>query len=469
MKTALLPALMLAFFSLMACTSPNQSEQLLLTGLQVVDIETGNIAENQSILIQGNTIKGIFEDGSKTAGGAKTISMEGKFAIPGLWDMHIHLRGGENLIGSNKKMLPLYTANGVTTVRDAGGDLTSSIFEWRSEIKSDSLTGPYIYTSGPKIDGPDPTWEGSIEVQSEKDITEALDSLESMGVDYIKIYESTLSGEAYLEIIRQAEERGLTVTGHMPMSIFIDDAISAGLDGIEHLYYVLKGTSDREGEITSKIYNGQLGFWDAVAELKDSYNEDTARVFYQKLADENVYVVPTLHIDDVLSFLHEEDHSGDEYLANIPDDIRQTYQRRVRSAQRRDAEAIQFEKELNDLFKKVTYDMQQAGVKLLAGSDAGAYNSYVYPGISLHRELEAFVKSGITPLQALQASSYNGAHFFGDYNQIGSIETGKKADLLILNDNPLTDIKNTTDIHSVISKGKLLKSEELNDLLKSDD
>ncbi|WP_409028805.1 amidohydrolase family protein [Gracilimonas sediminicola] len=469
MKTFLFSAFLLAFIILNACTTQNQSDQLLLSGLHVIDIETGDIAENHSILIEGNAIKDIFEDGSKNTEGARSVSMQGNFAIPGLWDMHIHLRGGQDLIGSNKEMLPLYMANGVTTVRDAGGDLTSSIFEWRSEIKADTLTGPYIYTSGPKIDGPDPTWEGSIEVQSSEDITQALDSLQSMGVDYIKIYESTLSGEAYLEIIRHAEERGLTVTGHMPMSIFIDDAITAGLDGIEHLYYVLKGTSDREGEITSKVYNGQLGFWDAVAELKDSYNEDTARVFYQTLADENVYVVPTLHIDDVLSFLQEEDHSGDEYLQYIPDDIRQTYQRRVRSAQRRDAEAIQFEKELNDLFKKVTRDMQQAGVKLLAGSDAGAYNSYVYPGISLHRELEAFVKSGMTPLQALQASSYNGAHFFGDYGRVGSIDAGKKADLVILNANPLSDIRNTTNIHAVVSNGELLTSESLNELPQTQD
>ncbi len=465
MKTNLLSVSILALISVFACTSQNQSNQLLLSNLNVIDIETGEIAENHSILIEGDIIKDVFEDGSRSVKGAETVSMEGKFAIPGLWDMHVHLRGGKDLISSNRELLPLYIANGVTTVRDAGGDLTPSIFEWRSEIKADSLTGPYIYTSGPKIDGPDPTWEGSIEVQSNDEISAALDSLQSIGVDYVKIYESTLSGEAYLEIIRQAEERGLTVTGHMPMGIFVDDAIDAGLDGIEHLYYVLKGTSDREEEITADVYNSQLGFWDAVAELKDSYNEDTARVFYQKLADENVYVVPTLHIDDILSFLHKMDHSDDEYLAYIPDDLHQTYQRRVRSAQRRDAEAIQFEKELNDLFKKVTLEMQEAGVKLLAGSDAGAYNSYVYPGISLHRELEAFVKSGITPLQALQASSYNGAHFFDDYNQIGSIEAGKKADLVILNNNPLADIKNTTAIHAVISKGKLLGSKQLNALL----
>jgi imidazolonepropionase-like amidohydrolase len=451
-----------------ACSNSSNPDQYLITGVNVIDIETGELSENQSILINKNKIADIFEDGAKSPDAYETISMEGKYIIPGLWDMHIHLRGGKELAPSNRSLLPMYLANGVTTVRDAGGDLTPSIFDWQSQIETGSLAGPDIYTSGPKIDGPDPTWEGSIEVVNSEEISAALDSLESIGVDYVKIYESTLSGEAYLEIIRQTKERGLTVTGHMPMSIFIDDAISEGLDGIEHLYYVLKGTSDREQEITSDVYNGRLGFWAAVAELKESYNEDTARVFYQRLVEEDVYVIPTLHIDSILSFLHEVDHSEDEYLEYIPEDIQETYQRRVRSAQRRDAEAIRFEKELNDLFKKVTGDMQAAGVKILAGSDAGAYNSYVYPGISLHKELQEFVSSGLTPLQALQASSYNGSHFFGDYNQTGSIDIGKQADLLILDANPLSDIKNTEQINAVISDGRFFTKSDLDKLFEEE-
>ncbi len=461
-----LPVLFLLSGLFVSCGSNADPDHYLLTNTRIIDVETGEISENQSIFIKDDMIADIFKDGSRDPLVSKTIPMEGKFVIPGLWDMHIHLRGSEELTLSNQSLLPLFIANGVTTVRDAGGDLTHSILKWRSQIEKDSLIGPYIYTSGPKIDGPDPTWAGSIEVVNATEIKAALDSLESIGIDYVKIYESTLSGQAYLEIIRQAEERGLTVTGHMPMSIFIDDAIHEGLDGIEHLYYVLKGTSDRELEITADVYNGMLGFWDAVKELKESYNEDTARVFYQKLAQEEVYVVPTLYIDKVLSFLHEVDHSNDEHLQYIPDDIRQTYQMRLRSAQRRDAEAKQFEEELHSLFKKMTYDMQQAGVKLLAGSDAGAYNSFVYPGISLHQELEQFVDAGLTPLQALQSSSLNGTHFFGDHQQVGTIEIGKDADLLILESNPLDDIFNTRSIHTVISKGKIINSESLYNLLE---
>lgn len=455
---SLLPILVLLSLLFSACGNNADPGHYLLTNTNIIDIESGEISHGQSIFIKGDTIADIFEDGAKEPEVSAAISMDGKFVIPGLWDMHIHLRGGEELIASNKELLHMFVKKGVTTVRDAGGDLTSSIFEWRSQIASDSLTGPYIYTSGPKIDGPDPTWEGSLEVVSKSDITAALDSLEALGVDYVKIYESRLSGQAYLEIVRQAEERGLTVTGHMPMSIFMDDAIANGLDGIEHLYYVLKGTSDRELKITADVYNGRLGFWDTVAELKDSYNEDTARVFYEQLVENNIYVVPTLHILDVLSSLHEQDHSDDKYLKYIPKDIQETYQRRLQLAQRRGEAAIRFQEELNTLFRKITFDMQQAGVKLLAGSDAGAYNSFVYPGISLHRELEQFVESGLTPLQALQSSSLNGARFFGDYDTTGSIEIGKKADLLVLNSNPLEDIKNTQQIHAVVLGGKILKN-----------
>ena len=206
---------LILFFS--ACSNSANPDQYLITGVNVIDIETGNISENQSILINKNEIADIFEDGAKSPDVFETIAMEGKYVIPGLWDMHIHLRGGQELVPSNRSLLPMYLASGVTSVRDAGGDLTPSIFDWQSQIEAGSLEGPDIYTSGPKIDGPDPTWEGSIEVVNSEEISAALDSLESIGVDYVKIYESTLSGEAYLEIIRQAEERGLTVTGHMPM------------------------------------------------------------------------------------------------------------------------------------------------------------------------------------------------------------------------------------------------------------
>ncbi|MDZ7756343.1 amidohydrolase family protein [Rhodohalobacter sp.] len=254
--------------SMLSACSGSQSTKTLFTGSNIIDIETGEISEGQSILIEDGVISSIFPDGSQNLSGAESISMDGKYVIPGLWDMHIHLRGGDDLINSNRELLPLFIANGVTTVRDAGGDLTSSIYDWRIEIESNMLTGPFIYTSGPKIDGTDPTWEGSIEVTNAEEISSALDSLQDLGVDYIKIYESKLSGENYLEIVRQTEERGLIVTGHMPMDILIEDAIEAGLDGIEHLYYVMKGTSLREAEITEMVRNGEIGFWQAVAELK---------------------------------------------------------------------------------------------------------------------------------------------------------------------------------------------------------
>lgn len=447
-----------AIMLLTACSTPDDGSYAL-TGLQVLDIERGTYLSEHTVIIRGDSIAGIVEDGSPETDGSQLMDMTGKYLIPGLWDMHIHLRGGDSLVASNRSFLPMFAAHGVTTVRDAGGDLTTQVLQWKKEIQNGNLTGPYIYTSGPKIDGPGARWAGSLEVLNEEDITQALDSLENLGADFVKIYESSLSGEAYLEIIKQAKERELQVTGHMPMTIFIDDAIELGLDGIEHLYYVLKGTSDREMEITRDVYNGRLGFWAAIRQLKESYNEDTARVFYKQLADAEVYVTPTLHIDDILSFIHENDHQDDPYLKFIPLDIQQTYSSRVRSAKHRDEEAIRFEAELNELFRTMINDMQEAGVRLLPGSDSGAFNSYVYPGLSLHRELQAMVNAGLSPLEAIRSSVVNGPAFFGHQGLTGSIEAGKKADLLILNSDPLKNIESTQDIHAVMARGHWVPEE----------
>lgn len=126
---------------------------------------------------------------------------------------------------------------------------------------------------------------------------------------------------------------------------------------------------------------------------------------------------------------------------------------------------IIFENELNALFKKITFNMHQAGVKILAGSDAGAFNSFVYPGIALHKELYELVDTGLTPLQALQSSTLNGAQFFGDFDQHGSINKNKEADLLILDENPLQNILNTQKIYAVVANGTLYNQINLEALL----
>ncbi len=441
-------------------------DAILIKDVNIIDIELGTVTPKQSILIEYGKITNIFPSGAIAYAAPYEIEATGKYVMPGLWDMHIHLRGGKTLISENKNLLPLYITNGVTTVREAGGDITPNLLQWKQEISENTLVGPTIFTSGPKLDGKGSTWPGSIELQSKTDVSLALDSLVALGVDFIKVYDSTLSEEVYLEILHQAEARGLKTTGHIPMSVMLDDALDAGLDGVEHLYYVLKGASSKEQEITDLVRNGKLNFWGAVRELLNSYDEEKADKLFQKMALKKVSVTPTLYIDEVLSFLHEVDNSNDNELTYIGQEIQKTYARRLNAALKRSETSKKFEAELHHKFKSMIKPMFDAKVMLLTGSDNGAFNSYVYAGSSLHKELEKFVESGLTPTETLQSSIINGATFFGVQDSIGTIEIGKKGDLLILNANPLQDIKNTTSIETVVHNGKSYSQKDIQQLLK---
>ena len=199
-----------------------QQFDLLITNVHIVNVETGELIRDQQIGIRGDTIQWIQSMRSHEKFQAtKTMDGSGSYTIPGLWDMHVHFRGGTALIGENKNLLPLYTAYGISGVRDAGGDLTPAVMEWRKQIRAGELVGPDIFTSGPKLDGPRATWAGSIPVVTNEDIMVAIDSIESIGADYIKIYDSRISKEAYLGIIAEAAKRGITTSGHMPFTVML--------------------------------------------------------------------------------------------------------------------------------------------------------------------------------------------------------------------------------------------------------
>ncbi|WP_298348493.1 amidohydrolase family protein [uncultured Dokdonia sp.] len=396
-------------------------------------------------------------DTSKSLFATKEIDGSGKYILPGFWDNHTHFRGGPELVTQNELFLKQFIKYGITTVRDAGGDLTPQVQQWNKEIQNGTRIGPTIYTSGPKLDGKNARWAGSIGVSNSDEISKALDSLQSINVDYVKLYDSTLSGEQYLEIIKQAESRGMITSGHMPFTVTLDETIDAGIDNIEHLYYILKGCSSQEKEITAQIKEGKLGFWGSMAQLIETYDEDTAQRTFKKLKDNNVYVTPTLFIGDILSYMDEVDHNKDSYLALLEEDFIATYEGRVNSALNASDEAKQNRKDLQEFFLQLVKKLDDAGVTLLSGSDSGAYNAYTYPGPSLHGELREMTRAGISTSTAL-SSMYDGAHFLN--KSLYQFSKGGIADLVILNSNPLRDIKATEDIWLVIKNGAIIHSND---------
>lgn len=458
-------------FSLLLVISSCKKEtinhyDIAITNAQVIHLETGKI-ETQHILVSNGKIEAIETEGTSNFKADSTIDASGKYILPGFWDNHIHLRGGDSLIKNNKNFLKLFIANGITSVRDAGGDLTHSVMDWKSQIASEKLVGPTIFTAGPKIDGPNGSWAGSLEVETEEDVVHALDSLESLNVDFVKIYDSKISHDNYLKSIEEAKKRGFTVSGHMPFTVTLDEAIDAGMDAIEHLYYIMKGCASNEIEVTEKLQNGDIGFWGAMPALMKGYSDSTAQATFNKLKENDVFVVPTLHIGNTLSYLDEVDHGSDEYLQYMGDGIIQTYQGRIQSSLNSSEEARKNRKELDTFFGELVKDLDSAGVQLLAGSDSGAFNSYAYPGISLHKELQAMVAKGISPLDALRTSTVNGSIFLDQTEDYGSISKGKVSDLVILDANPLENIENTQKIYTVIKGSQVFSKRDLQELLEN--
>lgn len=453
----------LLVIGLLSSCSPTPEFDLSLLNVQLIDMDNGTI-EFSDIYIKDQTIQLIQKASEKDLNAIKQIDTKNAYIIPGLWDNHIHFRGGDDLIKDNETFLTQLIVNGITSVRDAGGDLTHELKKWKDQILKGERIGPDLFTSGPKIDGINPTWQGSLEVNSDASIDKALDSLEQLEVDYVKLYDSKLNGKLFLSTLTKSTSRGLKSSGHMPFSVTLNQSLEAGLNGVEHLYYILKGSSKDEVKITQQYIDGQLGFWDAMPLLQGSYDQTSANILFNKLKEKDVYVIPTLHIGRTLSYLDEVDHSQDHYLNLLSSAFKSTYQRRINSALQASEMARKNRKNLDTFFGTLTQKLHRSGVTLMAGSDAGAYNSYVYPGPSLHKELEALVEVGLSPLEALQTSVINGPKWLGVEDQYGSIKVGKKANLVLLHKNPLENIKNTTTITAVVKDGQFLSKDELNKL-----
>lgn len=441
----------------LSCTEERKENvfDLHIGNVSIID-EHGQLSKNNNVFIGRDTIGSIVNtQNSKHPAASRYIEGDGKFLVLGFWDNHVHFRGGDALIDQNEKFLKEYLKYGITTVRDAGGDLTPQVQQWNAEIQKGERLGPTIYTSGPKIDGPNARWAGSLPINEYGDISKALDSLMQIKVDYVKLYESTLSGEHYLDIIRQAESRDMITSGHMPFTVSLKETVDVGIDNIEHLYYILKGCSSDEAEITAKVQSGELSFWSSMEALIATYDETTAQKTFEHLKTQNVSVTPTLYIGEVLSYLDEVNHDLDPYLKELEPAFIQTYEGRVRGAMSASAKAKENRKALQRFFIQLANDLQEAGVSLLAGSDGGAYNSYIYPGISLHEELKQMVAAGLTPAEAFQTSTLHGSHFLKKegYN----MTSGSKADLVLLNKNPLEAIENTQAIELVIKGGRIIE------------
>jgi imidazolonepropionase-like amidohydrolase len=462
---ALAPALLL--LAPPALAAPREAD-VVIRHVTIVDVEAAKTVTGQTVVLKGDDIVAVGTDGAiaKDWRAARTVEGKGRYLIPGLWDMHVHFGGGPELIDENKALLPLYVANGITTIRDASGDLPEQVLAWRGEIAGGRLFGPRLLTSGAKIEGIAPVWKGTIEVGSEADVDAALDRLKNRDkVDFVKITDSTLKPELFLYALTKAKTLGLRTSGHIPMALTVDQAVDAGISSIEHLDYAYNAGAKDEATIAADFAAGRIDRAEANRRLDAGFDRDTAIAAYRRFAAKGVFVTPTLNGSRIIAYLDRDDHSKDEGLAYIGPKLRKTYDWRIERAAKADAAAVAARhKQIEDV-AAILPMLADAGVPIMAGTDAGFLNSFNYPGFGLHDEIELFVQEGLTPAQALASATRTGPAWFGWLDRYGAIRPGMAADLVLLTRNPLEDISATRAIDMVVVRGAVQDRAALDKLL----
>ena len=449
-------ALIVVAASLLDSSAHAQSPaDVLIRHATIVDVEHARLIADQAVVTSGDTILAVGPDAeiAQAWRASKTLDAGKRFLIPGLWDMHVHFGGGVDLIEENKALLPLYVAHGITTIRDASGDLPEQVLAWRREIASGALFGPTLLSSGPKIEGIKPVWKGTLETGSQADVDAAIAKLKALDVDFVKITDSTLEPELFLYAVRKARAAGLRTSGHIPMGITVRQAVEAGLSSIEHMDYAVRAGVKDEPAIVAAFAAGSIDRAAAASRLDSGFDPATAKIAYEFFAQKGIAVTPTLNGSRILAWLDRDTHENDEYLAYIGPKLRATYDWRVQRAAQADAAAIAARHARFDRSASVLKMLQQAGVTIMAGTDAGFLNSFNYPGIGLHDELSLFVANGLTPPQALSSATRAGPGWFGKLDRYGAIARDKAADMVLLDRNPLQDIEATRTIHAVVLRG----------------
>jgi hypothetical protein len=456
-----------------SCTSEKNSafelssDAIVVYNGTIINVTNGEILKNKAILIDSGIIKAIidYEVLKSVVDTDHQFDVTNKFIIPGLWDMHVHIEG-EDLVEDNLALFPVFVAYGVTTVRDMASDLGEQVLAWRDEIEQDKILGPQIFTAGRKLEGINSIWKGDLEIANEEELSAMLDKLEDYKVDLVKITENTLPGPLFLKSVQEAKKRGFMVSGHIPIDLTVQELVDEGFTSIEHASYALRLGSD-EHSIVAKLKSSEKTKEYANELYASGFNQEVANLAYEKLGKSNVAITPTLIGGKQLAYLDENNHENDDYLKYLTNRFTAKYQWRIDRTANDSPADKQARKDRYQLIAKQLPYFQEAGINILAGSDAAALNTYVYPALSLHEELVLFQEAGLTPLQILQSATINGAKLMGTINTMATVEANKQADLVILNSNPLEDIKATQDIYAVINDGEYFDRPELDVLLQN--
>ena len=441
-----------------------------IVGATVIDPASRARARNVTVLVRGSRIADVGTAREvHVPASADVVDGRGKFVVPGFIDSHVHGSGHEQID------LPLYLANGVTTVRDMNGQ--ALLYQWRDRIAAGTLLGPRYTVASSILDGNPSLLAGLgapyVEVADAHQGRTAVRAAVAGGADFIKVY-VRLTPDTYYAIASEARRLGATFVGHTPDAISLAEASAAGQRSFEHIYTSWFDTSSAEDEIRRrlaaiKVGGGEYNSWFAQThplEVLAARTFDPARALkvFRQLKADNSHQVPTLTQHRVFD-LPDSIKVHDSRLRYLPAETRIGWQAQLEQVYLAGRTA-QDAAEHRELFRaRIRWlgAAHRAGVPILAGTDTGT--AYVYPGFSLHDELENLVTAGLSPMQALRAATTAPARFLG-LPDAGTVRRHAVADFAVLDADPLIDIRNTKRIHAVVARGRLITAADREHLLR---
>jgi imidazolonepropionase-like amidohydrolase len=431
---------------------------LVIRGGILVDVKSGNEIPNSMIVVRGDRIAQVSKEGkADLPAGAQIVDASGKWIIPGLIDSHAHAESAE------ETPFGLYLANGVTTIRNPGGN-TTVLRLTREKLLNGGIIGPRLFFSGQILDGMPPVWDRSLLVDTPERARSAVNFLADQGVDFVKVYNNVKEPELKV-IVQTAKERGLPVAGHIPRTLTMTRAIEMGMTRLEHIR--ITGKEMLSAEEAEKIDPLPVGKREPMLWQKFDLGSEKFRNLVQLLATSRVFLDPTLVTDEYFGASSKEavekdpnnqyfpKSEVDEWLKYWNKGVFETPPELVPAAH----EAFQKE-------QKFVGMCGEAGVRIIAGTD-GPGISVLAPGFALHREMELLVASGLSPLQALRAATSTAAEALAKEDQLGTVEPGKFADLVIVDADPLASVQNARQIHLVVQGGKTFEPKILLDEVRA--
>lgn len=432
----------------LSASSPAISASTAFVNVNIVPMTSETVLESQTLVVTDGIITAIGSV-AQTAVPDDAVIVDGtdRYLMPGIAEMHGHVPGRAS--GNLNRVVSLYIANGVTTVRGMLGQPSHLVL--RDDIQDKKMLGPRLITSGPSFNGRS--------VQNPAQAKAMVADQQAAGYDFLKIHPG-LSLEEFNAVAEEANRLGIPFAGHVPEDVGVQRALDAGIATIDHLDGYMQSLLPRHDDPSGGL-SGFFGVFiadQAIAEKIDEIAAATARAGTWNVPTESLFehVALDSRNPDEMARLPEMKYMPAATIAqwkggkrNVIDDDNYASSTAIRAV---------------DIRRKLIVALSNVGAGLLLGSDSPQI--FNVPGFALHRELEYLVDAGLTPFEALVTGTVNPARFLSAQSVFGTLVVGLEADMILVDANPLEDIKNTRRIHGVMVRGKWLPRKDLDQLLR---